>query len=134
VKRHHASIGLLNCADTIQSLMLRWIQVGRYRLRLLVGPRLGGVDRSQARRGKRHQLAGLLAIAGVAVLGGARGYSAIAEFARDLPAATLAQLGVWRRPCSTCSVAPSEPTLRRTSNRSGTAPSRSHDYDVAWRI
>jgi transposase len=26
VKRHHASIGLLTCADTIQSLMLRWIQ------------------------------------------------------------------------------------------------------------
>jgi hypothetical protein len=76
--------------------------------------RLGALTDPRARRGKRHQLAGVLAIAAAAVLGGARSYSAIAEFARELEAATLARLGVWRRPYSTCYVAPSEPTLRRT--------------------
>jgi len=76
------------------------------RLQTLTDPR--------ARRGKRHQLAGVLAVAAAAVLSGARSYTAIAEFARELEAATLARLGVWRRPYSDCWVAPSEATLRRT--------------------
>jgi hypothetical protein len=46
-----------------------------------------------------------LAIAAAAVLSGARSYTAIAEFARELEAATLARLGVWRRPYSTLYVA-----------------------------
>src|SRR6266487_180835 len=68
----------------------------------------------RARRGKRHRLAGLLAIAAAAVLGGARSYTAIAEFASELDAATLARLGTWRRPYSDCWIPPSEATLRRT--------------------
>src|SRR6266542_2067497 len=68
----------------------------------------------RARRGKRHRLAGVLAIAAAAVLGGARSYTAIAEFASELDAATLARLGTWRRPYSDCWVPPSEATLRRT--------------------
>lgn len=76
--------------------------------------RLGALTDPRARRGKRHQLAGVLAIAAAAVLGGARSYTAIAEFARELEAATLARLGVWRRPYSSLYVAPSEATLRRT--------------------
>ena len=76
--------------------------------------RLGALTDPRARRGRRHALAGVLAIAAAAVCSGARSYSAIAEFARELEAATLARLGCWRRPYSTCYVAPSEPTLRRT--------------------
>src|SRR6266542_4276419 len=76
------------------------------RLQTLTDPR--------ARRGKRHRLAGLLAIAAAAVLGGARSYTAIAEFASELDAATLARLGTWRRPYSDCWIPPSEATLRRT--------------------
>lgn len=76
--------------------------------------RLQTLSDPRARRGRRHALAGVLAIAAAAVLSGARSYTAIAEFARELPAATLERLGVWRRPYSTCWVAPSEPTLRRT--------------------
>ncbi len=76
--------------------------------------RLGALTDPRARRGKRHQLAGVLAIAAAAVLSGARSYTAIAEFARELEAATLARLGCWRRPYSSVYVAPSEPTLRRT--------------------
>src|SRR6266536_3437399 len=41
-------------------------------------------------------------------------YTAIAEFASELDAATLARLGTWRRPYSDCWVPPSEATLRRT--------------------
>ena len=51
--------------------------------------------------------------AAAAVLGGARSYLAIAEFARELPQATLARLGMWQRPYSDWYVAPSETTLRR---------------------
>src|SRR6266536_2737010 len=76
------------------------------RLQTLTDPR--------ARRGKRHRLAGLLAIAAAAVLGGARSYTAIAEFASELDAATLARPGTWRRPYSDCWIPPSEATLRRT--------------------
>src|SRR6266536_2901121 len=47
-------------------------------------------------------------------LGGARSYTAIAEFASELDAATLARLGTWRRPYSDCWIPPSEATLRRT--------------------
>jgi len=76
--------------------------------------RLGALTDPRARRGKRHELAGILAIAAAAVLAGARSYTAIAEFAGELRPVTLARLGVWRRPYSTCWVAPSEATLRRT--------------------
>jgi hypothetical protein len=79
--------------------------------------RLEALTDPRARRGKRHRLAGVLAIAAAAVLGGARSDTAIAEFARELEPATLARLGVWRRPYSTCYVAPSEATLRRTLRR-----------------
>jgi hypothetical protein len=44
--------------------------------------------------------AGVLAITAAAVLAGARSYTAIAEFAREVPQATLARLGIWRRPYS----------------------------------
>jgi len=76
------------------------------RLQTLTDPR--------APRGKRHQLVGLLAIAAAAVLGGARSYTAIAESAKELHAATLQRLGCWRRPYSDCWIPPSEATLRRT--------------------
>jgi DDE_Tnp_1-associated len=64
--------------------------------------RLGALTDPRARRGRRHALAGVLAIAAAAVCSGARSYTAIAEFARELEAATLARLGCWRRPYSDC--------------------------------
>jgi DDE_Tnp_1-associated/Transposase DDE domain len=75
------------------------------RLRALTDPR--------SRHGRRHALAGVLAIAAAAVLGGARSYVAIAEFAREVPQQRLARLGIWQRPYSDWYVAPSETTLRR---------------------
>jgi DDE_Tnp_1-associated/Transposase DDE domain len=75
--------------------------------------RLGRLPDPRSRHGRRHQLGGLLVIAAVAVLAGARSYIAIAEFAAEVPQATLARLGSFRRPSSDWYIAPSEPTLRR---------------------
>ena len=75
--------------------------------------RLEALDDPRSRNGRRHALAGLLAIAAAAVLAGARSYTATAEFAREVPQATLARQGIWQRPYATWYVAPSETTLRR---------------------
>lgn len=57
------------------------------------------------RRGRRHRLAGVLAVALAATLTGARSIAAIAQWADDCPAAVLTGLGTWS--------APSEATFRR---------------------
>ncbi len=75
--------------------------------------RLGALTDPRSRHGRRHALAGVLAIAAAAVLARARSYQAISEFAREVPQATLARLGIWQRPYSDCYIAPSETTLRR---------------------
>ena len=62
------------------------------------------------RRGVRHRLAVILGLAVCAVLAGARSFTAIAEWAADADAQTLARLGVK-------GVAPSESTFRRTLQR-----------------
>jgi predicted transposase YbfD/YdcC len=54
----------------------------------------------------RHRLVTLLAVAVCAVLGGARSFTAIAEWAHDLPISVRVRLGLGR-------VAPSESTIRR---------------------
>jgi len=59
------------------------------------------------RRGRRHTLGSVLAVAVVATLCGARSLAAIAQFAQELPEARRRQLGV--RPLRP----PSEPTFRR---------------------
>jgi DDE_Tnp_1-associated len=62
------------------------------------------------RRGVRHRLAVILGLAVCAVLAGARSFTAIAEWAADADAQTLARLGVSR-------AVPSESTFRRTLQR-----------------
>jgi len=75
--------------------------------------RLAELPDPRSRHGRRHGLAGVLAIAAAAVLAGARSYAAIAEFAGEVPQATLARLGIFQRPYADWWVAPSEATLRR---------------------
>ncbi len=75
--------------------------------------RLAVLPDSRSSHGRLYPLAGLLTIAAAAVLSGSRTYTMIGEFAQELPQATLARLGMWRRPYSTRYVAPSEGTLRR---------------------
>ena len=58
-------------------------------------------------QGVRHPVVTVVAIAVCAALSGARGFTAIAEWAKDLSRDTLRRLGSWRW------TAPSEPTIRR---------------------
>lgn len=67
---------------------------------------LGQVIDPRKRRGVRHRLATVLAIALAATLAGTRSFTAIAEWAADAPIETLARLGARGRP-------PSEATIRR---------------------
>ncbi|MEV0057960.1 ISAs1 family transposase, partial [Saccharopolyspora shandongensis] len=71
---------------------------------------LTGVADPRKRRGVRHRLAVVLAIALAATLAGACSFTAVAEWATDAPAGVLTRLGVLRR-------APSESTIRRVLQR-----------------
>jgi hypothetical protein len=71
---------------------------------------LGRVADPRHRRGVRHRLAVILGLAVCAVLAGARSFTAIAEWAADADADTLARLGV-------TGAVPSESTFRRTLQR-----------------
>jgi predicted transposase YbfD/YdcC len=72
---------------------------------------LAAVADPRARRGRRHRLVSVLAVAVCAVLAGARSYVAMAEWAADLPISVRVRLGLGRagrgRGC------PSESTIRR---------------------
>ena len=65
------------------------------------------------RRGVRHSLASILAIAVVATLAGARSVAAIGEYAADCPQEVLARLGVRYHPEKKRYIAPHEETFRR---------------------
>lgn len=65
------------------------------------------------RRGVRHAASAVLAIAAVAVLGGARSFTAIGEWAADAPQWLLQVLGARLDPGTGRYVPPHEATLRR---------------------
>ena len=65
------------------------------------------------RRGIRHSSASILAIAACAVISGARGFSAIGEWAADLPQDLLRRLACRYHPEKGIYIPPSEPTIRR---------------------
>jgi hypothetical protein len=71
---------------------------------------LAKVTDPRYRRGIRHRLVIILGLAVCAVLAGARSFTAIAEWAADADAETLARLGV-------SGPVPSESTFRRTLQR-----------------
>ena len=67
----------------------------------------------RGRRGRRHRLVGVLAVAVCAVLAGARSFAAIAEWTLDASPAVLAELGLRPDPLTGQVVAPGEATIRR---------------------
>src|ERR1700691_3928745 len=73
----------------------------RYLLHLL-----SQVPDPRKRRGRRHSLAGLLAVGIAAVIAGARSFTAIGQWAADAGPEALAALGAVRRPAE-------ESTFRR---------------------
>jgi predicted transposase YbfD/YdcC len=65
------------------------------------------------RRGVRHQLSSVLAVAVCAVLAGARSLTAIGEWAADAPPRVLVALGIRPQPLTGWVRAPDEATVRR---------------------
>jgi predicted transposase YbfD/YdcC len=70
---------------------------------------LSGVLDPRARRGVRHSITTILAVAACAVLAGCRSFTAIGEWAANAPDQVLAVLGAGCAPC--------ESTIRRTLQR-----------------
>ena len=77
---------------------------------------LAAIADPRARSGRRHPLAGILALAAAAVLAGARSFAAIAEWAADAPQPVRAALGA-RRDTPDHWAVPAEATIRRTLGR-----------------
>src|SRR5664279_1672389 len=75
--------------------------------------RLSELPEHRMARGIRHSTASVIAVAVVAVLSGARSFTAIGEVAGELPQEVLARLGAKFHPIRKRYVAPSEPTIRR---------------------
>jgi predicted transposase YbfD/YdcC len=75
---------------------------------------LAQVTDPRARRGRRHRLVCLLAVAVLAVLAGARSFREIGDQAADLPQDVLEAVGARVDVHTLRRVAPSETTLRRT--------------------
>jgi hypothetical protein len=69
------------------------------------------------RRGRRHALGAVLAVAAAAVLAGARSLAAIGEWASDAPQPVLAALGVRHDPLRRVWQPPAEATVRRVLAR-----------------
>jgi predicted transposase YbfD/YdcC len=65
------------------------------------------------RRGRRHHLSGVLAVAVCAVLAGAKSLAAIGEWAADAPPQVLIALGIRPQPLTGWVRAPDEATVRR---------------------
>jgi hypothetical protein len=74
------------------------------------------------RRGRRHPLTTVLAVAVAAVLAGARSLAAIGEWAADAPGPVLAALGVRRDPLRRIWRPPGEATVRRVLARGHRQP------------
>lgn len=76
--------------------------------------RLATLTDSRSRQGQRHSLRSVLAVAACAVISGARGSCAIAEWAERADSALLRRLKCRRSPTDRGAyIAPSEPTIRR---------------------
>ena len=74
---------------------------------------LAQIPDPRQRRGRRHALGVVLAVAVAAVLAGAKSLAAIGEWAADAPGPVLAALGVRRDPLTGAFRPPAEATVRR---------------------
>jgi hypothetical protein len=79
--------------------------------------RLGELADPRDRRGVRHSFVSLLAIAVAAVGSGARSWTEVGEFARELSGEQLARLGARPSPYTGRYTPPDEATIRRALQR-----------------
>ena len=92
--------------------------------------RLNALPDVRRTKGRRHRLASTLTICALAILCGARGTRAIADFARHLTRTQLRLLRAYRNPRTGQYEPPSEPTIRRILKR---VPAAALDAAVlAW--
>ena len=78
---------------------------------------LAQISDPRHRRGRRHMLVAVLAVAVAAVLAGAKSLTAIGEWASDTPGQVLAAFGVRRDPLTGALRPPTEATVRRVLAR-----------------
>jgi DDE_Tnp_1-associated len=78
---------------------------------------LAHIAEPRHRRGRRHALGTVLAVAVAAVLAGAKSLAAIGEWASDAPGPVLAALGARRDPLTGAWRPPAEATVRRVLAR-----------------
>lgn len=84
------------------------------------------------RRGRRHGLTAVVAVAVCTVLAGARSFAAIGEWAADVPHAVLAALRVWRDPLtgqhrpSTVATLGSDGLINKGSGLAGVSAALTH--------
>jgi DDE_Tnp_1-associated len=74
---------------------------------------LASLTDPRARRGRRHLLVSVLAVAVAAMLAGHRSLAAIAAWAHDAPQPVLTALGACRNPLTGRAQPPGEATIRR---------------------
>ena len=79
---------------------------------------LAQISDPRHRRGRRHMLVAVLAVAVAAVLAGAKSLTAIGEWASDTPGQVPAAFGVRRDPLTGALRPPTEATVRRVLARS----------------
>ncbi|WP_238594867.1 ISAs1 family transposase, partial [Amycolatopsis mediterranei] len=78
---------------------------------------LAGIPDPRDRRGVRHSIGSILALAAAAVVAGAQSFTAIGEWAADAPQPVLAALGTRFDPRQARYAAPDEATVRRVAGR-----------------
>ncbi|WP_274379078.1 ISAs1 family transposase [Amycolatopsis mediterranei] len=78
---------------------------------------LAGIPDPRDRRGVRHSIGSILALAAAAVVAGAQSFTAIGEWAADAPQSVLAALGARFDPRHARYAAPDEATVRRVAGR-----------------
>ena len=87
----------IDCPRDSRPLMTSSLIKGAARTRYLLDL-LSQVPDPRKRRGRRHQLAGLLAVGVAAVIAGSRSFAAIGQWAEDAGPDVLAALGADRGP------------------------------------
>jgi len=104
------------CANSNHSLEVKEMKLSAKDAEQLIAV-LSQVADPRKQRGRRHLMISILAISICAIMSNARGFTAIAEWAKRCDQKMLARLRCRYDQGTKCYVAPSEPTIRRVLSR-----------------